>query len=195
MNISLKDLRGYIIKYSEEFISCGLPVLYFLIAVGFYLRTYDSAQIKITTVQIGGALILAVWLIKIIETDIVSFFKKNILIIFPLILFLLSGIISHLHSAFPLASANELIRRSIYMGIAMLAISEFNSREKMSRLFNWLIAATFIVTIYGLIQYFDTRYFPGPPEPGLDIFQWRGAFGPGFFRLSETLTFSVIFLL
>ena len=181
MNIALEDIRKYIIKYAGLVIIYGLPIVYFLIAVGFYLKTYDSAQVKITFTQIGGTLILAVWLIKIIEVDIVSFFKKNILVIFPLLAYLASGIVSHFHSSFPLASGNDLIRRVIYMGIAMVAISEFNDKQKLRRLFNWLIAAAFVVTVYGLIQYFDTRYFPNPPEPGLDPFIWRGAFGTRIF--------------
>ncbi|MCX5781974.1 MAG: O-antigen ligase family protein [Elusimicrobia bacterium] len=181
MSNAIEEVRAQIIKYTEIIISYGLPILYFLIALGFYLKTYDSAQIKITFTQLGGTIVLAIWIIKIIEEDILSFFKKNILIIFPLLAYLVSGIISHLHSAFPLASANELIRRVIYMGIAVLAVSEFNSEEKLRRLINWLIGATFIVTIYGLVQYFDTRFFPGAPEPGLDPFMWRGAFGGRIF--------------
>ncbi|MFC1500900.1 O-antigen ligase family protein [Elusimicrobiota bacterium] len=181
MNNVVFSLRNEIIKYTEKILSIGLPLLYFLVAVGFYLKTYDSAQIKITFTQIGGAVIVAVWLVKIIEEDIFLFFKKNILIIFPLLAFLLSGLISHLHSSFPYASSNELIRRVIYMCIAMLAISEINSREKMVQLFNWLIAATFVVSIYGLIQYLDFKFFPRPPEPGLDPFVWRGAFGERIF--------------
>ena len=46
---------------------------------------------------------------------------------------------------------------------------------------NWLLAATFLATVYGVIQYLDFWYFPRPPEPGLDPFIWRGAFGERVF--------------
>jgi tetratricopeptide (TPR) repeat protein len=170
-----------IIAATRLVIDFGLPIFYFLIAVAFYLVTYDSAQIKITLTEIGGAVLLGAWLIKIIEEDPLEFFKKNFVLIAPLLAFLASGIISHLHSSFPLASSNELIRRVIYISIALIVIKEFDSIEKFNRLLGWLIAATFVVTIYGVIQYLDYRYFPGPPEPGLDPFIWRQAFGSRVF--------------
>jgi tetratricopeptide (TPR) repeat protein len=161
-------------------IAYWLPLLYFLIAVAFYLKTYDSAQIKITMIQIGGTILLGIWLVKIIESDLI-FFKRNILVIFPLLAYLLSGIFSFWHSPFVYASSNELVRRVIYISIALIVISEMNTEEKMRRLFTWLTAATFVVCIYGLIQYLDFKFFPSPPEPGLDPFVWRQAFGKRIF--------------
>ena len=51
----------------------------------------------------------------------------------------------------------------------------------MKRLFNWLLAAAFVASLYGVIQYLDGMFFPPPPEPGLDPFIWRGAFGRRIF--------------
>jgi tetratricopeptide (TPR) repeat protein len=166
-----------IVDVTETIIAYGLPILYFLISVAFYLRTYDSAQIKITLIAVGGTVILCAWLVKIIEEDIFIFVKNNIIVVIPLLAFLLSGISSYFVSPFKLASANELTRRVIYIGIAMIVTKEFDSNEKFGRLFNWLIAACYVATIYGLIQFMDARFFPGPPEPGLDPFIWRRAFG------------------
>lgn len=161
-------------------IAYWLPLVYFLIATAFYLKTYDSAQIKITLTQIGATVLLSVWLVKIVESDL-AFFKRNILVIFPLLAFLASGIFSYAHSPFPYASVNELIRRVAYIGVALIVISEINSEDKLRRLFSWLIAATFVVTIYGLVQMLDYKFFPSPPEPGLDPFVWRQAFGKRIF--------------
>ena len=44
-----------------------LPLLYFLISSLFYLRTYDSAQVKITIMQMGGLALLTLWLSRLIE--------------------------------------------------------------------------------------------------------------------------------
>jgi hypothetical protein len=120
--------------FCEEVIKYGLPILYFLVSVAFYLKTYDSAQIKITLIQIGGVVLLAVWLIKIIEENINEFLKENLIIIIPLLAFLLSGIISYFHSPFALASGNELTRRVLYIAMSLIVIKEFNSEKKFSTL-------------------------------------------------------------
>ncbi|MCB4792702.1 MAG: O-antigen ligase family protein [Elusimicrobia bacterium] len=181
MSESSNFVNKTIIDVTDRIIAYGLPILYFLISVAFYLRTYDSAQIKITLIDIGGAIILATWLIKVIEEDIVTFIKNNIVVMVSLFAFLVSGVISYALSPFKLASANELTRRIIYIGFAVIVIKEFDNKEKLRTLFNWLIAAAFVATIYGLIQYLDSAFFPGPPEPGLDPFIWRRAFGTRVF--------------
>jgi len=171
-----------VINTTEKIIAIGLPLLYFLIAIAFYLKTYDSAQIKITLVQIGGTAIIAVWLLKLIEGGATfRFLKKNLTLVLPLLAFAVSGVISYYRSPFPLASANELVRRIIYVLFAVVIMCEINSEEKINRLLKWLFAAAFISTIYGLIQFLDFQFFPSPPEPGLDPFIWRQAFGSRIF--------------
>jgi tetratricopeptide (TPR) repeat protein len=171
-----------LIETAEKIIAIGLPVLYCLIAVAFYLKTYDSAQIKITLMQIGGTAIIAVWLIKLLEgSTTLRFLGKNLTLVLPLLAFLVSGILSYFRSPFPLASANELVRRVIYILFAVIIMCEINSEEKINRLLKWLYAAAFISTIYAVIQFLDYRFFPPPPDPGLDPFIWRQAFGDRVF--------------
>ncbi|MBU2614470.1 MAG: O-antigen ligase family protein, partial [Elusimicrobia bacterium] len=169
-------------KTFEKIIKHFLPILYFSVSLAFYLRTYDSCQIKITLIQIGGALILMLWLIKLIEEYDTNYFKKNLVVIIPILLVLLSNTISHLRSPLQYASGMELIRKVIYFGIALIIMKEFNSEEKIKRLLGWLFFACFVATFYGIIQFLDTRYFPqGMSERGLDPFIWRGAFGTRIF--------------
>ena len=163
-------------KVSSKFILYGLPLFYFLVAVSFYLGTYDSAQIKITIVQIGGVALLCSWLIYKFESDFFDSFRKNAMVLLPIILFLFSGLISFTHSPFPLASLNEFIRRLIYCFLAIIIIDCFQNKKDLKRLVNFLIFATYVVCIYGIIQFIDTRYFPAPPAKGLDPFIWRWAF-------------------
>ena len=87
-------------QVSSKFILYGLPIFYFLVAVSFYLGSYDSAQIKITIVQIGGIALICSWLIYKFETNFVYNFKKNLIVFFPILLFLLSGVFSYFHSPF-----------------------------------------------------------------------------------------------
>ena len=169
-------LSNIIKKISSNFILYGLPLFYLLVAVSFYLGTYDSAQIKITIVQIGGILLVLSWLVYKFEHDFFYNFKKNIIILLPILLFLMSGLISYFHSPYQLASTNEFLRRFIYCFLAFIIIDCFEDRKNLIRLVNFLIVATYIVCIYAVVQFIDTRFFPAPPAKGFDPFVWRWAF-------------------
>ena len=174
-------LSNIIKQVSSKFILYGLPIFYFLVAISFYLGTYDSAQIKITIVQIGGIALVGSWLIYKFENNFAYNFKKNIVVILPILLFLLSGFFSYLHSPYQLASLNEFLRRIIYCFLAIIVIDCFEDKKNLKRIVNFLIFTTYIVCIYAVIQFIDTRYFPAPPAKGLDPFVWRWAFGNRIF--------------
>jgi len=170
------------VKTLEKIIKHFLPILYFTVSIAFYLRTYDSCQIKITLIHIGGAILLALWIIKLLEEYDSEYFKKYLVVLLPILLVILSNVVSHLRSPLKYASEMELIRKMIYFGIALLVMKEFNSEEKLKKLFGWLFFACFVATFYGIVQYLDTRFFPGGMEnKGLDPFIWRGAFGTRVF--------------
>lgn len=174
-------LSNFVKNFSLKSILYGLPLFYFLVAVSFFLVSYDSAQIKISVVQIGGAFLIFSWLVNKLETDVFYNLKKNYLIVLPIFLFLISGIFSYCCSPYKLASANELIRRFIYCFLAVIIIDCFQDRKNLSRLINFLIFATYIVCFYAVIQFIDTKFFPEPPAKGLDPFVWRWAFGNRIF--------------
>lgn len=167
----IKDILKKVIIY-------GLPIFYFLIAISFYLRTYDSAQIKITILQMGGLFLIMNWLVLKIEEGDLSFFKNNFIYFLPILLFLASGFLSYLISPFKLTSFNEFTRRFIYTFIAMIVITEFDDEKKLLRIKNWLIAAIYVACIYGILQILDFILYPAPQNPiGMDPFLWRQAFG------------------
>ena len=159
----------------------GVPLFYFLVAVSFYLGTYDSAQIKITIVQIGGIILICSWLILKFEDDLFSNLRQNPVITVPVLLFLVSGFVSFLFSYFHYASLNEFLRRLIYCLLALCITDIFTDKKSINRLINFLIFATYIVCIYAVVQYIDINFFPPPPDKGLDPFIWRQAFGPKIF--------------
>ncbi|MCX7716230.1 MAG: hypothetical protein N2Z73_02305, partial [Endomicrobia bacterium] len=168
----------------DNLIKYGVPVLYFLIAIMFYLRTYDSCQIKITLTQIGFTVFILLWVIKFVENpkEEMRFYINNWTIIIPFVLFLLSGVQSHiLMSPLKKASGMELIRRVVYMLTAIMLIREVNSNEKLYRIIKWLLVALFVSTFYGCIQFLDVKFFPPNPAAGLDPFIWRQAFGQRIF--------------
>jgi len=164
-----------------KFILYGLPLFYLLVAVSFYLVTYDSAQIKITIVQIGGVLLVASWLALKLETGDFSKLKNHFFIFLPIILFFISGLVSLFISPFFQISLNEFIRRFIYCFLSIIIMDIFIDEKSINRLINFLIVATYIVCIYAVIQYIDYRFFPAPPSKGLDPFAWRCVFSERVF--------------
>lgn len=165
----------------RKIILYGYPILFLLITLAFYLGTYDSAQVKITMLYYGGLFLIMCWFVLKIEEFDLSFFKKNFVFILPILLFLISGIISFAISPFKYASYNELIKRFIYSGFTLMIISEFNDERKILSLKNLIIVTSYIVCIYGTIQVLDILFFPPPPDSGLDPFLWRQAFGNKIF--------------
>jgi len=172
--ISISKLISLVLAY-------GVPLLYFLISVSFYLRTYDSAQIKISILQVGGTILSALWVILLILEKRWPFKKSDLTYVAPFIAFFISGIISYAQSNFYDMSFDEFTRRILYIFLGAIIISEFRTELKMQRLFRWLIAAAVVAIGYGMIQYFDTRMFPANPHPGIDPFIWRQAFGKRVF--------------
>ncbi|MCS7230816.1 MAG: O-antigen ligase family protein [Elusimicrobiota bacterium] len=180
MKIERFEFQSKLYLILDNFLKYTIPIFYFLVAVMFYLRTYDSCQIKITITQIGGTVIILLWFIKLLENlkEAKSFYFNNWQIVVPFVLFLLSGLQSHLFmSPLKKASGMELIRRVIYMFSVIIIMKEINSIEKFKRVIKWLLAALFISTFYGIIQFLDIKYFPPNPAVGLDPFIWRQAFG------------------
>jgi len=173
--------RARFVSITSSLIRFVTPLFYFLVAVAFYLRTYDSAQIKITITQIGGVVILYLILIKIIEENSWVFFADKNILTAPLVAFFVSAIVSYFRSPLVWASGMELIRRVAYFTLALTIMKEFNDRKSLDRLLKWVLAAAFVSAAYGIIQFLDGKFFPPNPEPGLDPFIWRQAFGNRIF--------------
>ena len=98
--------------FYEKILSFGLPVAIFMVAISFYLKTYDSCQIKITLFQMFGSVIVMVWIMKVLEDGRLPAGKSALLVILPVLAFLISNIVSHVFfSPFKATSWEELIRR------------------------------------------------------------------------------------
>ncbi len=162
-----------IIEFCSEFTEYFFPFLCFLITIAFYLRTYDSCQIKITLVHIGGIVFFTLWLIKILQTnEYKQIFKNKYLnqFLLPVLFFLISGIISYYLSPFKSASLEEISKRLIYVATFLMIVFEFNSLKKIESLALWITLGALVSSLYGMVQFF-----------GLDPFAWKGAFGDRLF--------------
>lgn len=164
----------------SRLLAYGLPLLFFLVTNAFYLKTYDSAQVKITFTQIGTLFLLAVWIIKMLSEAKLPFKKSDLVYVAPFIAYLISGLVAWVHTPFKAWALEETARRVFYMTIAMIAVGEMGSDERMTRLWRWLIAAALVAVGYGLVQYIDSRFFD-PSQPGIDPFIWRQAFAKRVF--------------
>ncbi|HMU75157.1 MAG TPA: hypothetical protein PKD69_05255, partial [Elusimicrobiota bacterium] len=162
----------------SRLVAFSLPITYFLVTVSFYLRTYDSAQIKITFTQIGCALVALFWGLQLIFQKRWPFSKADLPVVAPFLAVLASGCLSYAHSSFRNGSLDEFVRRVFYVLMALVVIAEFRGLDRQRRLFRWLLASFGITVLYGFVQYFDGRLFPpGAGGVGLDPFIWRQAFG------------------
>ncbi|MCD6412674.1 MAG: tetratricopeptide repeat protein [Elusimicrobia bacterium] len=161
-----KDLAYYV----RRAVVLLTPILCFLVAVAFYLKTYDSATIKITLVQMGGVFLIALFLVENMESGW-NLTKDEILFVLPVIAFFLWGTFSYIKSPFKeWASFDEYWRRAIYTGLFLIGFFEYR-RLKDVKYFTIIILLTILtVCFYGFIQ-----------DAGLDPYAWKGAFGTRHF--------------
>ena len=133
-------MNGKLATYYEKLINYGLPISAFLVAISFYLKTYDSCQIKITLFQMGATIIVVAWLMKNFEHGRFPVKKSSLLVVLPVLVFLCSGIISHIFfSPFKATSFEELIRRILYVGTFLVIFFEYSNFQKVKRLLLWMI--------------------------------------------------------
>ncbi|MBP9127823.1 MAG: O-antigen ligase family protein [Elusimicrobia bacterium] len=164
--------------FFSRLVAFSLPLTYFLVSVSFYLRTYDSAQIKITLTQAGCGMVILFWVLQLIFQKRWPFTKKDLPLVAPFLAVLVSGIVSYLQSSFQAGSLEEFSRRVFYSFMALIVIAEFRGIDRQRRLLRWLIAGFAVTVFYGFVQYFDSRLFPPTlTKVGLDPFIWRQAFG------------------
>src|SRR3989338_8072156 len=122
-NTMTQGNRNIVHKISG-YLDTALPIFFFLLAISFYLRTYDSAMVKITEVQMFGVILIALWLCKIFESGRWPFTRNQTLIVLPFLLIFLSGILSFIRSPLHWGSFDFFVRRVMYIGFAFIAATE-----------------------------------------------------------------------
>ncbi len=108
-----------IVERISRYLDNAFPLFFFFLAISFYLRTYDSAMVKITEVQMFGTILVALWLCKVFESGHWPFNKNQTLIIAPFIAIFVSGVFSFYHSPLHWGSFDFFVRRVIFIGFAM----------------------------------------------------------------------------
>ncbi len=168
------------VGFARKAICWWLPLLYLLVSDSFYLRTYDSAQVKITLLQMGGVSMLGMWVSLLILEGRRAFRREDFILLAPFFAYLLYVIFSFFHAPYWGPSVDDFVRYVLYMSVTLIIIREFTT-ESIDRLTKILIITAYISVLYGFIQFLDTRWFPKEQGPGLDPFVWRGAFAQRVF--------------
>ncbi|OGS15248.1 MAG: hypothetical protein A2234_00075 [Elusimicrobia bacterium RIFOXYA2_FULL_58_8] len=164
------------VSFARKAICWWLPLLYLLISDTFYLRTYDSAQVKITLLQMGGVSLIGMWVSLLILEGRKAFRREDFILLAPFFAYMVYVILSFLHAPYRGASVDDFVRYTFYMSVTLIIIREFTA-ESIDRLTKILLITAYISVLYGLVQFLDTRFFPPKDQgPGLDPFIWRWAF-------------------
>jgi len=177
---SFKETRLGAEIFAHKAITLWLPILYFLISSLFFLRTYDSAQVKITMMQMGGVGLLTLWLCRLVLAGRRAFSAEDLVCLSPFLAYVIVGVYSFLRAPYHMASTDFFIRHMFYMIVAMIAIYELDENA-VQKLIKWLIWAAWVAIGYGTLQFVDNNWFPRGVGNGIDPFVWRGAFGPRVF--------------
>jgi O-antigen ligase/tetratricopeptide (TPR) repeat protein len=180
-------------KFAHKAIIWWLPILYCLISSLFYLRTYDSAQVKITMMQMGGLVLLTMWVSRLVEAGRAALNKDDVVCLSPFLAYLLVGILSFIHAPYNMSSVDFFLRHCFFMTAALVIIYEFDS-EAVSRLNKILIITAWIAVGYGFLQWVDCNWFPLGVGNGIDPFIWRRAFGERVFSTYGNPNFFADFL-
>ncbi|MBI4678738.1 MAG: tetratricopeptide repeat protein [Elusimicrobia bacterium] len=179
--------------FAHKVVIWWLPLLYLLISSAFYLRTYDSAQVKITLMQMGGLALATFWVIRLMEAGKSAFSKEDLVCLSPFLAYLLVGIFSFLHAPYHMASVDFFLRHSFFMIAALIAIYELEA-SAVDRLTRILVWAAWVAVGYGFYQLVDISFFPPGLNKGIDPFIWRGAFGQRVFSTYGNPNFFADFL-
>ncbi len=175
-----KDQRADAETYAHSAITAWLPLLYLLISSLFFLRTYDSAQVKISMMQMGGLGLLTMWLARLAVAGKHALNRDDLVCLSPFLACLGYGIFSYIKAPYHMASTDFFLRHVFYWTVALITIYEFDEAA-VARLFKVLIWTAWIAIGYGALQFVDNSMFPPGPGKGIDPFVWRGAFSDRVF--------------
>ncbi|MDD5301596.1 MAG: O-antigen ligase family protein [Elusimicrobia bacterium] len=174
------DQRADAETFAHRAIITWLPLLYLLISSLFFLRTYDSAQVKISMMQMGGLGLLTMWLARLAVAGRHALNREDLVCLSPFLAYLFWGVFSYLKAPYHMSSTDFLLRHLFYMTVALITIYEFDEAA-VARLFKILIWTAWIAIGYGALQFVDNSMFPPGPGKGIDPFVWRGAFSDRVF--------------
>lgn len=165
----------------------GTGLLGLLISVSFFTATYDSAQVKLTLLHLGGILLLALWAALNISRKTNPFTREKLPVLLPVLVYLGWNTLSFLCFPYKMEAAEEFARFWLYGGLTLMAATEFSVSD-VRTLFKYFIAAAWVSVLYGILQVLDGFF------PGLDPMPWRGFFTKRIFSTHANPNFYADFV-
>jgi O-antigen ligase len=160
----------------------SLLLLAVALPLAFYLRTYDSAMVKITLLQLGVLTAAAIWALGSLWEGRVELPGESLGLLTPGLLLLLWNAVGFAFASHPEASLCGFIHQEACLLILILTAVSFSRRglrlATMIILGGWLIAV-----LYGAAQHW-----------GLDPFIWKGAYGEKVFSTFGNPNFFAAYL-
>jgi len=181
----LRQLKTMLAVFFSWRFSVHLALFFTAVALplAFYLRTYDSAMIKITIMQLGCITALTIWLLGSISEGRIEIPSKIIPFILPALLLLLWNAVRFAFSQYRIAALNGFITQEIFLVTFMLTLLSFSGRD-LRRAVIIILSGWLVTILYGFIQFF-----------GVDPFAWKGAFGGQAFSTMGNPVFFAAYLL
>lgn len=138
--------------------------LLFLVPLVIYTGTANANMIKVTVFNLGILFLAALWIVGLLCGRRVSFPGSSLK--YPVLGIVLWSVLSALLSKYKYASCNELGKQLAYVFFALIISMEFDSRERIQRLFVVSLAGYCLTCVYGLLQHFGIDWIDWyPKEP------------------------------
>ena len=158
------------------------------ISISFFTGTYDTAQVKLTLLHLGGFLLVALWgSLKILQRKS-PFSHRDLLFLLPVFAYVLWNILCFVFAPLHLEAAEEFIRFLLYSFITLSAATEFTYAD-IKTITRWFLAAVWISFIYAAVQVIDGFF------PGFDPMPWRGWFTKRIFSTHANPNFFADFVI
>lgn len=144
--------------------------LAFVLPMAFYMRTYDSATVKNTALQLGALALTFAWLLKGLERGRWEVPEKAWPLLAPALALLGWAGLRFCAAPYKLAALDGFLRLVLSLAVYCVAVLEFGGTDTVRRFKGWLTGAAWVACLYGLCQVL-----------GFDPWIWAGAFGEDVF--------------
>lgn len=175
-------------RFAHTALTHGTGILTLLVSVCFFTATYDSAQVKLTLLHMGGVLLLALWAALCLVRKKLPFTKQNFTFLLPVFAYLAWNTLSFLFFPYKMEAAEEFARFWLYGSLALLAATEFSTSD-IRTIVKYIVAAAWVSVLYGAVQVLDGFF------PGIDPMPWRGFFTKRIFSTHANPNFYADFVI
>ena len=175
-------------RFAHTALTHGTGILTLLVSVCFFTATYDSAQVKLTLLHMGGVLLLALWAALNIARKTNPFTRERLLSLLPVFAYLGWNTLAFLFFPYKMEAAEEFARFWLYGGLTLMAATEFSVSD-VRTIVKYIVAAAWVSVLYGAVQVLDGFF------PGVDPMPWRGFFTKRIFSTHANPNFYADFVI